>query len=87
MYNFMYEKFGMRKNVVPLQAKRKNVTIMTSSTTIQGVYVNVPAVDWSLFRELPLNAIASFLNVTPTYLSKIRQGNHLRKRKISILSF
>ena len=25
---------------------------MTSSTTIQGVYVNVPAVDWSLFREL-----------------------------------
>ncbi len=39
----MYEKFGMKKNVVPLQAKRKNVTIMTSNTTIQGVYVNVPA--------------------------------------------
>ena len=25
---------------------------MTNSATIQGVYVNVPAVDWSLFREL-----------------------------------
>ena len=25
---------------------------MTNSTTMQGVYVNVPAVDWSLFREL-----------------------------------
>ena len=25
---------------------------MASSTTIQGVYVNVPTVDWSLFREL-----------------------------------
>lgn len=26
--------------------------IMTNSATMQGVYVNVPAVDWSLFREL-----------------------------------
>lgn len=25
---------------------------MTNSATIQGVYVNVPTVDWSLFREL-----------------------------------
>ena len=25
---------------------------MTNNTTMQGVYVNVPAVDWSLFREL-----------------------------------
>jgi hypothetical protein len=25
---------------------------MTDSTTFQGVFVNVPAVDWSLFREL-----------------------------------
>ena len=25
---------------------------MASSTSIQGVYVNVPTVDWSLFREL-----------------------------------
>jgi len=25
---------------------------MTNSATTQGVYVNVPAVDWSLFREL-----------------------------------
>ena len=25
--------------------------IMTNSATMQGVYVNVPAVDWSLFRE------------------------------------
>lgn len=25
---------------------------MTNSSTMQGVYVNVPAVDWSLFREL-----------------------------------
>lgn len=25
---------------------------MTSTATTQGVYVNVPAVDWSLFREL-----------------------------------
>ena len=25
---------------------------MTNSTTMQGVYVNVPVVDWSLFREL-----------------------------------
>ncbi|MBO7098303.1 MAG: hypothetical protein IKQ51_11485 [Bacteroidaceae bacterium] len=25
---------------------------MTNSATMQGVYVNVPAVDWSLFREL-----------------------------------
>ena len=54
---------------------------MTSSTTIQGVYVNVPAVDWSLFRELPLNAIASFLNVTPTYLSKIRKEITFGKEK------
>ena len=30
----------------------KNDTIMTATATIQGVYVNVPAVDWSLFREL-----------------------------------
>lgn len=25
---------------------------MTNSTMMQGVYVNVPTVDWSLFREL-----------------------------------
>ena len=25
---------------------------MTNSATVQGVYVSVPAVDWSLFREL-----------------------------------
>ena len=25
---------------------------MTNSATMQGVYVNVPIVDWSLFREL-----------------------------------
>ncbi len=25
---------------------------MTATATTQGVYVNVPAVDWSLFREL-----------------------------------
>lgn len=25
---------------------------MTNSATMQGVFVNVPAVDWSLFREL-----------------------------------
>ncbi|MBR4572565.1 MAG: hypothetical protein IKO28_04010 [Prevotella sp.] len=25
---------------------------MTGSTTLQGVYVNVPVADWSLFREL-----------------------------------
>ena len=25
---------------------------MTNSATMQGVYVNVPVVDWSLFREL-----------------------------------
>lgn len=25
---------------------------MTNSATIQGVYVNVPTMDWSLFREL-----------------------------------
>ena len=25
---------------------------MTNGVTMQGVYVNVPAVDWSLFREL-----------------------------------
>ena len=25
---------------------------MTNSATVQGVYVNVPVVDWSLFREL-----------------------------------
>lgn len=25
---------------------------MTNSATMQGVYVNVPNVDWSLFREL-----------------------------------
>ena len=25
---------------------------MTNSATMQGVYVNVPAMDWSLFREL-----------------------------------
>ena len=25
---------------------------MTNSATTQGVYVNVPTVDWSLFREL-----------------------------------
>ena len=25
---------------------------MTNSATIQGVYVNVPTVDWSLFRGL-----------------------------------
>ena len=25
---------------------------MTNSATMQGVYVNVPAIDWSLFREL-----------------------------------
>ena len=25
---------------------------MTGTATTQGVYVNVPAVDWSLFREL-----------------------------------
>lgn len=25
---------------------------MTNSATLQGVYVNVPAADWSLFREL-----------------------------------
>lgn len=25
---------------------------MTNSATIQGVFVNVPTVDWSLFREL-----------------------------------
>ena len=25
---------------------------MTNSSTMQGVYVNVPNVDWSLFREL-----------------------------------
>ena len=25
---------------------------MTNSATMQGVYVNVPAVDWSLFKEL-----------------------------------
>ena len=28
----------------------KNDTIMTTTTT-QGVYVNVPAVDWSLIRK------------------------------------
>ena len=32
--------------------KDKNDTIMTVPATTQGVYVNVPAVDWSLFREL-----------------------------------
>ena len=25
---------------------------MTNSATLQGVYVSVPTVDWSLFREL-----------------------------------
>ena len=25
---------------------------MTNNTTMQGVYVNVPIVDWSLFRDL-----------------------------------
>ena len=25
---------------------------MTNNATMQGVYVNVPVVDWSLFREL-----------------------------------
>lgn len=25
---------------------------MTGNATMQGVYVNVPSVDWSLFREL-----------------------------------
>ena len=25
---------------------------MTNSATMQGVFVNVPTVDWSLFREL-----------------------------------
>ena len=25
---------------------------MTNGATMQGVYVNVPAMDWSLFREL-----------------------------------
>ena len=25
---------------------------MTNGVTMQGVYVNVPTVDWSLFREL-----------------------------------
>ena len=25
---------------------------MTGNVTMQGVYVNVPSVDWSLFREL-----------------------------------
>lgn len=25
---------------------------MTNNTTLRGVYVNVPASDWSLFREL-----------------------------------
>ena len=25
---------------------------MTNSATMQGVYVNVPIVDWSLFRDL-----------------------------------
>ena len=25
---------------------------MTNSVTMQGVYVNVPTVDWSLFKEL-----------------------------------
>ena len=32
--------------------KDKNDTIMTATATTPGVYVNVPAVDWSLFREL-----------------------------------
>ena len=31
---------------------KKGEKTMASSTTIQGVYVNVPTVDWSLFREL-----------------------------------
>jgi len=25
---------------------------MTGNATMQGVYVNIPSVDWSLFREL-----------------------------------
>ena len=50
----MYEKFGMRKKCctfVTEKNKERNL-IMASSTSIQGVYVNVPTVDWSLFREL-----------------------------------
>lgn len=30
----------------------KNSTIMANSAGVQSVFVNVPLVDWSLFREL-----------------------------------
>ena len=30
----------------------KSIITMTNNATMQGVYVNVPVVDWSLFREL-----------------------------------
>ena len=53
----------IQKNISIFAANKKNAfiiivtnndkkdTIMTATAT-QGVYVNVPAVDWSLFREL-----------------------------------
>lgn len=33
-------------------SKIKNICIMVNSVSMQGVYVNVPTADWSLFREL-----------------------------------
>ena len=32
--------------------RKQNRLSMTNSATMQGVFVNVPTVDWSLFREL-----------------------------------
>ena len=32
--------------------QHKNMATMANNVQMQGVYVNIPAVDWSLFREL-----------------------------------
>ena len=34
------------------QSNSKNMAVIANTVQTQGVYVNVPAVDWSLFREL-----------------------------------
>ena len=43
---FLYLCSGNKNN------NQSNRSFMTNSATVQGVYVSVPAVDWSLFREL-----------------------------------
>ena len=35
-----------------MQQKTNISTYMTGNATLQGVYVNIPVADWSLFREL-----------------------------------